>query len=423
MEREVMKGLRDERGQVMVLTVLCMAVLFGFVAFAVDVGMLLRAKRVMQTAADSGAIAAAAEYNNGDMVAAAQADAAQNGVTNGANGATVVVNNPPVYGSYAGIPNASNYVEVIVSQPQTTFFMSLFNRNSMTVAARAVATMLPAPNCVYTMDQTPGDGAGIFLSNGTHLLAQTCGVLDDATSTTDNPGTIGISALPGTSILAKSVGVVGSVNTYGDGSISPSPITGISPVNDPLSYLTPPTYDPSTCIGDPAISGGSGQSAGPPSGGTICYNGLTITTSGAGNTLMPGLYIINGPMTFYGTGTISGTGVTFYFPPGAGSFSIAPNNNITLLLTAPTSGPYNGILFYQNPQDSQPMSFTSNSSWSLSGIFYLPSAPLSMIGSGPSTFNASFVVGSLSLSSNVFNLTPYVSPYLTSPLSTPRLVE
>src|ERR1700735_495423 len=151
-----MKILRDESGQVMILTVLCVTCLLGFVAMAVDVGIMLRTKRVLQTAADSAAIAGAAEIINDDVVAAAIADAEENGVTNGVNGITVAVHNPPSYGPHAGSPN-TGYVEVIISQPEPTFFMRAFARNSMTVTARAVATTVPSPGCVYDLNTTGTD--------------------------------------------------------------------------------------------------------------------------------------------------------------------------------------------------------------------------------------------------------------------------
>jgi len=89
-----LKGLCDESGQALIFSLLAMTVLFGFMGFAVDVGVLLRAKRAMQTAADSAAIAGAAELNYGGAVTAADAAAALNGVTIGTNGGAVAVNSP-----------------------------------------------------------------------------------------------------------------------------------------------------------------------------------------------------------------------------------------------------------------------------------------------------------------------------------------
>jgi uncharacterized membrane protein len=61
------------------------------VGFAVDVGVLFRDKRILQTAADAGAIAGAEEYKYGDWSDAAKKAATHNGVTDGINGYTVTV--------------------------------------------------------------------------------------------------------------------------------------------------------------------------------------------------------------------------------------------------------------------------------------------------------------------------------------------
>ena len=57
-----MKILCREEGQTLVLTALCMTAMLGFLALAIDVGVLFRSKRCMQTAADAAAIAAAQDY-------------------------------------------------------------------------------------------------------------------------------------------------------------------------------------------------------------------------------------------------------------------------------------------------------------------------------------------------------------------------
>jgi uncharacterized membrane protein len=155
----------NDKAQVTVMTALAMAVLLGLVAFATDIGLFLIAKRQMQTAADSAAMAGAAEINYGDVTAAAQADSAQNGFTNGSNGVTVAVNAPTTG------PHKANagYVEVIVSQSQPTIFMKILNRGAMVVSARAVATNVPAPSCVNTLSPNPPSGYGVDLSGGADL--------------------------------------------------------------------------------------------------------------------------------------------------------------------------------------------------------------------------------------------------------------
>jgi Flp pilus assembly protein TadG len=424
--RKVMRRLSDERGQVMALTILCLAVLIGFVAFAIDVGMLLHAKRVMQTAADSAAIAGAAEYIAGDdYVTAARVDASQNGVTNGVNNSTVTVNGPngPLTGPFAGTPG---YVEVIVSQPQPTLLMSVFEAlvknppmRTMTVSARAVATALASPTGLFALNPTP---PGITMSNGASLGLPGAGILVNA------QGSGAVSGVAGTTIDAGTLGVVGTIADGGaiDLTLIPAPVTGISFVNNPLSSsVTPPSFNLASCLPDPHIAGGSGQGFGPTTpDGIECFNGLTISTGATPNVFAPGIYVINGNLTVTGSqGGITGTGVTFYFPPGGGSYSDGGGHLVDL--TAPTSGPYAGILFYQDPSNASPMNITSDATWNLNGVVYLPSGSLNLTGGiSPSFLDITVVAGSLSVTGNEpFLLKPYETFSGTPPITSPRLVE
>jgi Flp pilus assembly protein TadG len=128
--------LRDDRGQTMVITALALTSMLGMAAFSVDVGVMFQAKRTLQTAADAGAIAGASEFNYSDVTAAAKAATAQNGITDGSNGVTITVNNPPSSGPNTG---RSSAVEVIASRSVPTIFMKIFGLNTMTVKARSVA--------------------------------------------------------------------------------------------------------------------------------------------------------------------------------------------------------------------------------------------------------------------------------------------
>jgi uncharacterized membrane protein len=95
--------IRDnENGQVLAITALAMTVLFGFLALAVDVGVLFRARRNMQIAADSAAFGAAMDYlyngSKSSAQTAGKADATANGFTDGTKGAVVSINCPPPAG-------------------------------------------------------------------------------------------------------------------------------------------------------------------------------------------------------------------------------------------------------------------------------------------------------------------------------------
>src|SRR5579863_9242913 len=62
----MMKPFRDESGQTLVLSALLMCILMGFMALAIDVGVLFRAQRKAQTQADAAVTAGAlcAVYGN-----------------------------------------------------------------------------------------------------------------------------------------------------------------------------------------------------------------------------------------------------------------------------------------------------------------------------------------------------------------------
>jgi uncharacterized membrane protein len=124
----IKKRWLDETGQMIVLTLLCMTILTGFLALAIDVGIMFRARRQMQTAADSAALAAALDFlynqSNSSAVTAGKAASATNGYTDGNNGTVVKINMPPKSG-----PNTTcnSCAEAIVSQPNSTVFMSTFS--------------------------------------------------------------------------------------------------------------------------------------------------------------------------------------------------------------------------------------------------------------------------------------------------------
>jgi hypothetical protein len=409
---EMMKSLKDESGQVLVLSVLSMSLLIGFLALAVDVGTLFRAKRMMQTAADCAAIAGAQEYPYGDYQTAGQAAAAQNGVVVGTNGGVVTINPAPLSGPFL---NRAGYVEAIVSQSQPTFFGKIFTgsvfQNSVAVTARAVATLVPGQGCIYTLGTSITD---ISMSNGARLNVPGCGIFDDSSSGT------AASVIGGAKITAGSVGVVGGVSTNNGGTISPTAITGIAPVNDPLELLQSPTFNAGSCLPDPVHGAFGNYSIGPVSGGTVCYNGLNIA-NGASVTLAPGLYIINGAMTVGGGTSISGTGVTFYFPSPSGSFTLA--NGATLSLTAPTTGTYEGMLLWEASGNTNQMTFAGGTISTLEGVIYAPSAQLSLTNGVVTTVYVDLVVNSLSISGNN-SFQSYASlPGVSSPITSVRLVE
>jgi len=460
-----MKALRDESGQVLVIGVLSILALLAFMALATDVGLLFRARRNAQIAADAAAIAGALDYKYNGSVSSAQAAgqtaATANGITNGTGGAVVTINVPPKSG-----PNqTSGFVEAVVAQPNSTSFMSAFGFSSMTVVARAVAGAGTTDGCVWALGKS---GVDIPISGSGSINVPTCAVYDDsnASDALDLTGS--------GSIKANSIGIVGGYKDSGSGSIdicnpdctAHDPTTGIAPAASPIT-LTPPNVPTSsaTCTPsgsaacNPSCSGSSNCTFGPGtytsitnsgsgrltltagnynvtgsisntgSGGTtlgagnyivngcLCDTGSGNMTTGAGSytmgtftssgssslTLGSGLYITTGNQSLTGSGALSGTSVTFFTE---GSTTVSGSGSMTL--EAPTSGTYNGIVFYQPANDSKSISISGSGSMTLEGIVYAPDSPLTITGSGSNNVYTDFIVDSLTLTgSGSFNSKQY----------------
>jgi hypothetical protein len=210
-----------ENGQALVLVALSLLVLVGIVGLSIDMGYLRYAKRRLQTAADSAAIAGASELKDGNYKTAAVNDAKVNGFEDGVDGVTVTSFNPPNDPPFKGKPNATEYVEVRVQQDAPTFFMRIFGVKSAALNATAVAQLGSSKGCVYALALLGG-----ITVNGT-VNAPDCGVIDNA-----------ILSIGGGCITASSIGVV--LQLLGGGCVNPQPILGIAPSADPLAYLVPP---------------------------------------------------------------------------------------------------------------------------------------------------------------------------------------
>jgi Putative Flp pilus-assembly TadE/G-like len=377
---------RSDEGQALVLTTLALVVLMLMAGLGVDVGYLRYQKQQMQKAADAGAVAAAdALIYNGQVTAAAQSDTAANGFRDGTDGTAVTVNHPPKSGPFIG---NKYYVEVIVAQAQPTFFMRVGGFNSVPVSARAVGSAAgSAPGCIYALDRAVN---GSFQVAGGAQISSQCGIKVNSSS----PSAFDVSG-GGCITNATFIGIVGGVgsdacSTPAQG--SPGFVTGMTPFNDPLAGLTEPA--PALPC-DPAHTNVNiTHGIVPLYAGTYC-GGIRIGGSSPAVTFGPGTYILYGGGLQIGTdATVTGTGVTFYNTGTAsGNTSYQPisvNGGSGLTLSAPTSDPYEGILFFEDRNPAGATSgttnnFTSQTGSNVTGAFYFKTTALSYEGGSAST--------------------------------------
>jgi hypothetical protein len=397
---------KNEKGQALYLAAMAMLVLTGFIGLGIDMGVLRYERRVQQSAADAAAIAGASNLafgGNAAAVAGALKASAQNGFADNTGGTLsctgagaaigtvcVQVNNPPLSGPHSSGPNSSSYVEVLVSSVQPNYFEQMLGFKQSTVTARGVAGNL-APSsggaCVYTLDPfIDGITIGIAINGNPTLDAPNCGVVDNGNFDTKG-GAYGVTA----GYVSVSGQIVGKDKvTCTDGqTASECPTGGAPPAGDPLSYLTPPIADP-----PPAPTTYPALNTGNIHPGT--YSGATF--SGNGTFVFPsGVYSFDGGnFSCTGTPNFQGTGVMFYFTNGA---TWTCNGNDTFQFTAPSSGPYAGILMYQDPNYPSNPSIGGNVGSNFGGALYFPKATVQLFGN--TTYSIAMVVaGSISLSGN-----------------------
>ena len=337
---------RADEGQALVLTALGLLVLLLMAGLGVDVGYLRYQKQQMQKAADAAALAgASAKLYGGNYVAAGRNDSKANGFTDATNGITVAINNPPTKDPFKSAPDASNYVEAIVSQAQPTFFMRVGGFNSVNVAATAVASSaVSAPGCIYVMDP---NAPAAYTAVGTAQIQTTCGIPIDST----NPSAFNDNGSACTK--ATYIGVVGGIQNSQP--CDTTPITGVAGFSDPLAGLAEPSVGqiPQSCTTQNGhINSGSVVTLHPDSNGVATFCG-GIQIDGANVTFQPGLYILyGGGFSANSTSVLNGSGVTFYntgTKNGKYGFqSVSINGVSNSSLSAPTSGTYVGILFFED---------------------------------------------------------------------------
>jgi hypothetical protein len=368
------------------------------------VGILFRAKRNVQIAADAAAMAAALANKYGqNPVNAANIAMTANGYATGPKSVQVIPNGGPV--------GCQACAEVLVSVPNPTFFMSMFGFGSISVAARAVAGPGQIEDSVYLLG-----GSGPAFNNGGSITLVNGGLIDNsnAADAFTNTGTVLSETNTGT-VSAKSIGVVGGAS--GGGASTPTPAVGISPSGDPLSPLSllnaaiqnaQPT---TTCVGALNLT----------TNGTInpgCYNGLAVT--GASIALNPGLYVINGPFGLGASSTLTGTGVTIFLN-NTTTNPIMIDPSATMQLSASTNEPWNGILFFGSSTGTFALNGAAGSN--LQGIIYLPIATLDLSGAGNMQLSTPLVVNQLTNTGASITLQDYLRQNPSSPLRTVTLLE
>ncbi|MHB8383218.1 MAG: pilus assembly protein TadG-related protein [Candidatus Binataceae bacterium] len=391
-----------------VFAIAILVILIG-AGLAVDIGYMQRQKQRMQVAADAAAVAAAsALISNAESPASAgDNDATLNGFTT-ASGTTITINNPPKSGNFT---SNDSYVEAIIDQPQPTWFLSLLGIKTMDVSARAVAGAASASGCLYILDPSQ---SGAITANGNGSITSQCGILDNSSSSS------ALIANGNVKITASAIGVVGKTLVNGNASLSPKAVTGIVAVSDPLAGVPAPFVGPCTYNNFIVNSGQSVQM----SPGVYC-RGIIFNGNAKAN-FAPGVYVLRGGGLIANGGCVlTGAGVTFYNTTGSGGYGgITLNGSVTATLSAPTSGPLKGILFFQDRSitNGNASIINGGDTVNFTGALYFPTTDLTYNGGSNAAYSI-IVAKDLMVNGNVTMNANYSSLDGGSPIQNATLAE
>jgi len=365
---------RNQKGAVVALFAIMLPVLLCALGLAIDAGAMYEQNRRMQTAADAAAIAAAQEVrslNTAGYEDAALAGAETNGFVR-AGATDIEVRNPPTTGAFKG---DNEYVEVVVSQPQPLYFMSLFKDAPDTIRARAVAGTGPSDTCLLV--KNPAAAKSFDASGNAVVRFEGCSIMVNS-----DHGTAA-SAQGNATVEASSVNVVGGSS---GSNFNPDPYEGADPMDDPLASFTMPS--PGTCTFTSKQIIMTSTTLNP---GTYC-GGIELRSQ-AKVKFNPGTYyLVGGGLNANAGASLTGTGVTFVNTekkPGYAYDKIWINGGAVIDLSAPTSGIWQGILFYQDPKinSTKQNVFNGGSEMKLVGIVYFPTTSTKFAGNFGSEAN------------------------------------
>ena len=315
-----------------------------------------------------------ASPTNSDNFGTACLYSKQNGFSTAGNQSVTVSGNIGIPPAVPGLKTSAYWVTVETKQMMRTTFLSFLDATSMDVRARATAVLTGTGDtiCIYVMDPALG---GAMTMGGSADIQATCGVYVNSNSST------ALTATGSANLLTTVTDVVGSTSLGGSPSMLPAPTNGAPVMSDPLASLPPPTF--SGCDKTSFSSGGGTVTLNP---GVYC-NGITIN-NGTVN-FNPGVYILNGGgLTISGSSNVTGAGVMFYNTAAGYTYGpIAVSGGTNTSLVAPTSGTYQGILFFQDRSITSSLknSISGGSNLGLSGTVYMPTGPLSFSGGSTTT--------------------------------------
>jgi hypothetical protein len=364
---------RDRRGAAAPMMAFGIVVILGAAAIGVDLTRVRALQQSLSLAADAAALAAAARLPDEDAARAAALAYVEKNMPSADYGAVLSEDDVEIghwdpkartFTPGGTIPASASVTAVRVTarladanaNAVRTLFGGIFGVGTFDVAQQAIAGRTGAP-CVISLDGAASGAANLGWNS--RLEAFGCGVQVNSSSRR------ALLVSNAATLFAADICIGGGMASTG--SVEPDPREYCNGQTDPLATLDDPKY--SGCEYNKKVYSGSKITLNP---GVYC-GGVTIE-NGADIILSPGIYIIkDGPLKVLDKSSLSGSEVTIYL---TGTKTILNFNDESYVnLSAPITGQYQGILFFQNRYDSNSHKWNGNST-NLIGVVYLPSSAL-----------------------------------------------
>jgi Flp pilus assembly protein TadG len=363
----------DESGSVTLAIAVALPTLVVGGGVAVDMSRFYNARTQAQSAADSAALATVHEAALTGVTDKRMADTAD-AFARSALGEL---------GSAARIAVAASpqdaAVKVDIALPVPSYFGKLTGLPGTDVAVTATARLVGnAKICLLALE--PTKNKTLEITKNARIRAPECSAFVNSRDPK------ALSSKESGKLIAKSICTAGGYEG-GAGNYEPLPRVDCPPVTDPLASRQPPVVG--SCTHTNKVVESSGVTVLNP--GVYC-GGLKITKSAVAR-LEPGIYVIRGSKLIVdGTATIEGTDVSFFLEGSNAQFEF--DKGATVSLSARTTGPMAGLLFYED-RNASPKSkhkILSNNAHTLLGTIYLPRGQLFIGADKPIANRAAFTI-------------------------------
>lgn len=336
----------DHRGNTAVFLSLGLVPLVVAIGAAVDYSRANTARAEMQAAADGAALYAAVGNYSSDSQRVTAGVHAFN-----ANYQSQFASASP------SVTIANNAVKVAATGNVSTTLLGVVGINTVKVSVGSTAQIGGGTTACVLALQTTNDAIFVHGSAG---LSANCGLYSNSTSSN------GIDFDGDSKTSATSISVVGNYVKDSQAAVSPTPRTGVPAMADPLASLPAPSNATASCD----HNGYEVKTSGTLSQGVYC-GGINVDGSVTA-TFNPGTYIIRGGQFNIGSSaTVKGQGVFFYFT--GQNANLNQGSSSYMNFTAPTSGTYKGILFFQDrTANTSANQFGGSSNSVIQGAVYFP---------------------------------------------------